>query len=146
MADNPDAKLIPLPGQWPLPGPEPDWRQLYWAEVRLRRTEAERAEAAIAELQAQLRDLQAPPPALPLTPEQHAQLQQEVAGYPTVAELKTRFLEVLRDRQRLLAQVQELRQALATEQEAHAQTRQSLTTSLTDVIESLVQGREGNPD
>jgi len=155
MVGNPDAQLTSLPGQWESPpGPETDWRQLYWTEVRLRQAEAERAQAAIAQLKAQIQQLQPPPGgahALPVvphapSPEQLTQLQQEVAGHETIAELKARLLEVLRDRHRLLAQVQELRQALTAEQEAHAQTHQSLTTSLSDVMEALVQARERTPD
>lgn len=120
------------------------WQQLYWAEVQLRQADSTRAQATIAELQSQIQAGPVPVPADPLSPEQLSRLKQEVAQYGTVLELKARLLEVLSDRQGLQAQVQALAQAVAAEQQAHAQTRHSLTTSLSDAIESLVQLRQ-NP-
>lgn len=124
--------------------PTTNWQQLYWTEVRLRQTEAARAQATIDQLQAQLQRPENIPPIAGVTPEDLSALRQEVAQYQTVLELKAKLLEVLCDRQRLLAQVQELRQALAAEQEAHVWTQQSLTTSLSDVMESLVQAQAKN--
>jgi hypothetical protein len=121
-----------------------DWQQLYWSEVQLRQTEAARAQQTIAQLQAQLQHLQDASPAR-LPSANASQLKQEVGQYQTVLELKSKLLEVLKERCGLQIQIQELHQALAAEQEAHAQTRQSLTTSLGDVMEALVQIRDRQP-
>ena len=97
------------------------------------------------QLQAQLQNRQTAAPAAGFTPEALSQLKLEVASYQTVLELKAKLLEVLKERCQLQAQVQNLEEALATEQAAHIQTRQSLTTSLADVMEALVQVRERQP-
>ena len=62
--------------------------------------------------------------------------QQEIQQIQSVAELQGRLIAIMKERDRLL-------QALKTEQENHAQTRNSLTTALGDAIDGLTRERDG---
>jgi DNA repair exonuclease SbcCD ATPase subunit len=112
-------------------GSASNWRNLYETEARQRRAEAEIAEAKIADLQSQL-VAQAPP--LPSAENYEMALRQQVEQWQTIDQLQSQLLQVLLERDRLA-------QALQTEQQAHEQTRQDLTTALGDTMELLTKAR-----
>ncbi|MBD2520223.1 hypothetical protein H6G93_35840 [Nostoc sp. FACHB-973] len=109
------------------------WRQLYNTEAEQRRTDAQLSQQAIASLKADLHKLQGietgtlPATAVPA-------IQQEIEQLQSVEELQAKLIAAIKERDRLL-------QALKTEQDSHAQTRQSLTTALGDAIDSLTRER-----
>ncbi|MBD2409347.1 hypothetical protein FACHB389_26905 [Nostoc calcicola FACHB-389] len=109
------------------------WRQLYNTEAEQRRTDAQLSQQAIASLKASLHKLQGietgtlPATAVPA-------IQQEIEQLQSVEELQGKLIAAIKERDRLL-------QALKTEQDSHAQTRQSLTTALGDAIDSLTRER-----
>ena len=110
------------------------WRQLYNTEAEQRRTDAQLAQQAIASLKADLHKLQGLemetlPAETPVTA-----IQQEIEQLKSVEELRAKLITVIKERDRLL-------QALKTEQDNHAQTRNSLTTALGDAIDSLTRQR-----
>ncbi|MEH1842407.1 MAG: hypothetical protein V7L20_27675 [Nostoc sp.] len=110
------------------------WRQLYNTEAEQRRTDAQLSQQAIASLKADLHKLQGLemeilPAETPVTA-----IQQEIEQLKSVEELQAKLIAVIKERDRLL-------QALKTEQDNHAQTRNSLTTALGDAIDSLTRER-----
>jgi hypothetical protein len=116
-----------------------NWRNLYETEARQRRAEAEVAQATIAELQAQL-DTQQPP--APSAANYEATLRQQVAQWQTIDQLQSQLLQVLLERDQLVLSLQ-------TEQQAHEQSRQDLTTALGDTMELLTKARaaqSGTPE
>lgn len=112
-------------------GSASNWRNLYETEARQRRAEAELAEATIADLQVQLA-AQAPP--LPSAENYELALRQQVEQWQTIDQLQSQLLQVLLERDQLM-------QALQSEQQAHEQTRQDLTTALGDTMELLTKAR-----
>ncbi|MBD2530771.1 hypothetical protein H6G97_14785 [Nostoc flagelliforme FACHB-838] len=111
------------------------WRQLYNTEAEQRRTDAQLSQQAIASLKADLHKLQGfEMETLAVTPV--TAIQQEIEQLKSVQELQAKLIAVIKERDRLL-------QALKTEQENHAQTRNSLTTALGDAIDSLTRERAG---
>ncbi|WP_375512616.1 hypothetical protein [uncultured Nostoc sp.] len=110
------------------------WRQLYNTEAEQRRTDAQLAQQAIASLKADLHklrglEMETLPAGTPVTA-----IQQEIEQLKSVEELQAKLITVIKERDRLL-------QALKTEQDNHAQTRNSLTTALGDAIDSLTRER-----
>jgi chromosome segregation ATPase len=110
------------------------WRQLYNTEAEQRRTDAQLSQQAIASLKADLHKLrglevETLAAGTPLTA-----IQQEIEQLKSVEELQAKLIAVIKERDRLL-------QALKTEQDNHAQSRNSLTTALGDAIDSLTQER-----
>ncbi|BAY62471.1 MULTISPECIES: hypothetical protein [Calothrix] len=110
------------------------WRKLYNTEAEQRRTDTQLSQQAIASLKAELQKLQgldtgALPDATAVTA-----IQQEIAQLESVEELKSKLLTVIQERDRLL-------QALKTEQDNHAQTRNNLTTALGDAIDGWTRER-----
>ncbi|BDI16038.1 hypothetical protein ANSO36C_18400 [Nostoc cf. commune SO-36] len=111
------------------------WRQLYNTEAEQRRTDAQLSQQAIASLKADLHKLQGfEMETLTITPV--TAIQQEIEQLKSVEELQAKLITVIKERDRLL-------QALKTEQDNHAQTRNSLTTALGDAIDSLTRERAG---
>ncbi len=113
------------------------WRKLYNTEAEQRRTDTQLSQQAIASLKAELQKLQgldtdALPDAIAATA-----IQQEVAQLQSVEDLKTKLVTVIKERDRLL-------QALKTEQDNHAQTRNNLTTALGDAIDSWAREKVGS--
>lgn len=111
------------------------WRKLYNTEAEQRRTDAQLSQQAIASLKADLHKLQG------LETETLAvttvtAIQQEIEQLKSVEDLQGKLIAVLKERDRLL-------QALKTEQDNHAQSRNSLTTALGDAIDSLTRERSG---
>ncbi|MHC5824418.1 MAG: hypothetical protein ACYT04_53410, partial [Nostoc sp.] len=109
------------------------WRQLYNTEAEQRRTDAQLSQQAIASLKADIHKLQGLESEMatgtPVTANQ-----QEIDQLKSVEELQAKLIAVIKERDRLL-------QALKTEQDNHAQTRNSLTTALGDAIDSLTRER-----
>lgn len=110
------------------------WRQLYNIEAEQRRTDAQLSQQAIASLKADLHKLrgievETLAAETPVTP-----IQQEIEQLKSVEDLQPKLIAAIKERDRLL-------QALKTEQDSHAQTRNSLTTALGDAIDSLTQER-----
>lgn len=110
------------------------WRKLFNTEAEQRRTDAQMSQQAIASLKAELHKFQGiDAKTLPDAATAIA-IQQEIAQIKSVEELKTKFIALVKERDRLL-------QALKLEQDNHAQTRKSLTTALGDAIDSLARER-----
>ncbi|BAY22832.1 hypothetical protein NIES2100_25960 [Calothrix sp. NIES-2100] len=110
------------------------WRKLYNTEAEQRRTDTQLSQQAIASLKAELQKVQgldtgALPDGTAVTA-----IQQEIAQLQSADELKTKLLTVIQERDRLL-------QALKTEQDNHAQTRNNLTTALGDAIDGWTRER-----
>jgi hypothetical protein len=108
------------------------WRSLYETEAKQRRIEANLARQNANALKAEIQQLQE----LPMTSLENdrtpkiRQAVQQVRG----EDLKAKLIQALVERDRLA-------QALKTEQAKHAQTRQTLTTTLGDTVEHLTQKR-----
>ncbi|MDZ8056084.1 MAG: hypothetical protein RMX68_021800 [Aulosira sp. ZfuVER01] len=110
------------------------WRKLYNTEAEQRRTDTQLSQQAIASLKAELQkvqglDTQALPDATAVTA-----IQQEIEQLQSVEELKAKLVTAIKERDRLL-------QALKTEQDNHAQTRDNLTTALGDAIDGWTRER-----
>ena len=109
------------------------WRQLYNTEAEQRRTDAQLSQQAIASLKADIHKLQGfeveMATGTPVTANQ-----QEIEQLKSVEDLQAKLIAVIKERDRLL-------QALKTEQDNHAQTRNNLTTALGDAIDSLTRER-----
>ncbi|BBD67350.1 hypothetical protein NIES4072_53560 [Nostoc commune NIES-4072] len=110
------------------------WRQLYNTEAEQRRTDAQLSQQAIASLKAELHKLQGLEMETLAAGTPVTAIQQEIEQLKSVEELQAKLIAVIKERDRLL-------QALKTEQDNHAQTRNSLTTALGDAIDSLTQER-----
>ncbi len=110
------------------------WRQLYNTEAEQRRTDAQMSQQAIASLKLEIQKLKGIEDAtLPDTTTATA-IQQEIEQLKSLEELQSKLIAVMKERDRLL-------QALKTEQDNHAQSRNSLTTALGDAIDSLTRER-----
>lgn len=110
------------------------WRQLYNTEAEQRRTDAQLSQQAIASLKADLHKLQGIEIETLAAGTPVTAIQQEIEQLKSVEELQAKLITLIKERDRLL-------QALKTEQDNHAQTRNSLTTALGDAIDSLTQER-----
>jgi hypothetical protein len=110
------------------------WRQLYNTEAEQRRTDAQLSQQAIASLKAELHKLQGLEMETLAAGTPVTAIQQEIEQLKSVEELQAKLITLIKERDRLL-------QALKTEQDNHAQTRNSLTTALGDAIDSLTQER-----
>jgi myosin heavy subunit len=116
------------------------WRQLYNTESEQRRAEAKIHQQAlakrsegIASVKAELQQFQ------PINVDATAEttttaVQSELSQLTSVEQLKAKLVAVTKERDYLI-------QALKTEQENHAQTRNNLTTALGDAIDSLAKAR-----
>ncbi|MBD2295287.1 hypothetical protein H6G06_17845 [Anabaena sphaerica FACHB-251] len=109
------------------------WRQLYNTESEQRRADAKMYQQAIASVKAELQKLQG------INADNIAEttttaIEPEISQLTSVEELKAKVVAVTQERDRLI-------QALNTEQENHAQTRNNLTTALGDAIDSLAKAR-----
>ncbi|MBN3951367.1 MAG: hypothetical protein HWQ38_34820 [Nostoc sp. NMS7] len=109
------------------------WRQLYNTEAEQRRTDAQLSQQAIASLKADIHKLQGLKVEMATGTAVTAN-QQEIEQLKSVEDLQAKLITVIKERDRLL-------QALKTEQDNHAQTRNSLTTALGDAIDSLTRER-----
>ena len=112
------------------------WRKLYNTEAEQRRTDANLAQQAIASLKAEIHKIKGLESGILVDGKATTAAQQEIQQIQSVAELQGRLIAIMKERDRLL-------QALKTEQENHAQTRNSLTTALGDAIDGLTLERDG---
>ncbi|MEA5602394.1 hypothetical protein [Nostoc sp. UHCC 0252] len=110
------------------------WRQLYNTEAEQRRTDAQLSQQAIASLKADLHKLRGLEFETLAAETSVTAIQREIEQLKSVEELQAKLIAVIKERDRLL-------QALKTEQDSHAQTRNSLTTALGDAIDSLTRER-----
>ncbi|MEA5625676.1 hypothetical protein [Nostoc sp. UHCC 0251] len=110
------------------------WRQLYNTEAEQRRTDAQLSQQAIASLKANLHKLQGLEVETLASETSVTAIQQEIEQLKSVEDLQAKLIAVIKERDRLL-------QALKTEQDNHAQSRNSLTTALGDAIDSLTRER-----
>ncbi|MBD0387307.1 MAG: hypothetical protein ICV54_12495 [Nostoc sp. C3-bin3] len=110
------------------------WRQLYNTEAEQRRTDAQLSQQAIASLKADLHKLRGLEVETLAAGTPATAIKQEIEQLKSVEDLQAKLIAVIKERDRLL-------QALKTEQDNHAQTRNSLTTALGDAIDSLTQER-----
>ncbi|TVP64462.1 MAG: hypothetical protein EA343_05400 [Nodularia sp. (in: Bacteria)] len=112
------------------------WRKLYNTEAEQRRTDANLAQQAIASLKTEIHQLKGLESGILVDGKATTAAQEEIQQIQSVAELQGRLIAMIKERDRLL-------QALKTEQENHAQTRNSLTTALGDAIDGLTRERDG---
>ena len=116
------------------------WRQLYNTESEQRRAEAKIHQQALAKrsegivsVKAELQQFQGIN--VDATAENTTTaVQSKLSQLTSVEELKAKLVAVTKERDYLI-------QALKTEQENHAQTRNNLTTALGDAIDSLAKAR-----
>ncbi len=111
------------------------WRQLYNTEAEQRRTDTQLSQQTIASLKAELHKLQGLEVDT-LAAGTPVAIQQEIEQLKSVEDLQAKLIAAIKERDRLL-------QALKTEQDNHAQSRNSLTTALGDAIDSLTRERAG---
>ncbi|MBE9051966.1 hypothetical protein IQ243_16340 [Nostocales cyanobacterium LEGE 11386] len=110
------------------------WRKLYNTEAEQRRTDAHLAQQAIASLKAEIYQLKGLESGILVDGKAKTDAQQEIKQIQSIEDLQAKLIAIMKERDRLL-------QALKTEQDNHAQTRQSLTTALGDAIDSLARER-----
>ncbi|MHC5933999.1 hypothetical protein [Nostoc sp.] len=112
------------------------WRQLYNTEAEQRRTDAQLSQQAIASLKAEVHKLQGLEVETLAAGTPVTAIQEEIEQLKSVQDLQAKLISVIKERSRLW-------QALKTEQDNHAETRNSLTTALGDAIDSLTRERAG---
>lgn len=113
------------------------WSELYNTEAEQRRTEAKLSQEMIKTLKAEIQQLKA---GITLKTDDTldvAAISQEVEQLQTVGELQRKLIEVT-------INCEQLTKALKTEQENHANTRQSLTTALSDMVDLLTKHPGGD--
>lgn len=115
------------------------WRKLYNTEAEQRRSDADLFRQTIASLKTEIQKLKGIDTTTLPNAVNVAAIQQELSAIKTVEELKAKLVAVIQERDRL-------QQALKTEQENHAQTRNNLTTALGDAIDSLAKERTATGD
>ncbi|MFB8793018.1 MAG: hypothetical protein U7126_02015 [Microcoleus sp.] len=117
------------------------WRQLYNTESEQRRNDVKLSQQTIANLEAQIQQLQTFSPIVSEGDEAGIARQQEVEKQRTVGELKAKLVMVLSERDRAIEQIKQLTQALQQEQARHAETSKNLTTALGDAIDLLTKAQ-----
>lgn len=108
------------------------WSELYNREAEQRRAEAKLSQEMIETLKAEIQQLKA---GITLKTDENldvAAISQEVEQLQTVAELQEKLIQVAIEREQLT-------KALKIEQENHVNTRQSLTTALSDMVDLLTK-------
>ena len=109
-----------------------NWRNLYETEAKQRRADLQTAQASIADLKAELTQLQRPHPD---ASDYGAIVQQQVDQWQSIEELRTQLMQALWEADRLT-------QLLEAEKQAHIQTRADLTTALGDTMDLLTKARK----
>ncbi|WP_042341229.1 hypothetical protein [Calothrix sp. PCC 7507] len=112
------------------------WRKLYNTEAEQRRIDAQLSQQAIASLKVEIQNLQGIDGVTLPDATAATAIVEEIAQINSLEELKTKFMTIAKERDRLL-------QALKNEQDNHAQTRKNLTTALGDAIDSWTRERDG---
>ena len=114
-----------------------NWRRLYESESEQRRNDSERSQTRIRALANQLNMFQQ----APVTGEASSDLEQvlaEVNQVESVDELRSQLTDAL-------TLCDQLSNTLKSEQFAHEETRQSLTTALGDTIDLLAKDQDSTP-
>lgn len=109
------------------------WRKLYNTEAEQRRTDIQLLQQTITSLKAEIHQIQGIDP---LKLSDGTVIEEDIEQLQSTEELKTRLIALTKERLRL-------QQALITEQENHAHTRESLTTALGDAIDGLTRLKRG---
>ena len=117
------------------------WRQLYNTEAEQRRNDAKLTQQSIANLEAQIQQLQTFSPIVSEGEETGSTRQQEVEGLQTVGELKAKLVVVMEERDRAFEQIKQLTQALKQEEARHAETSKNLTSALGDAVDLLTKAK-----
>ncbi|CDN14526.1 MAG: hypothetical protein HRU34_11525 [Richelia sp.] len=110
------------------------WRKLYNTESEQRRSDTQLSQQAIASLKVQIQQMRGIDEWLINETTSDEEIRGEIADIDSVEELRDKLITTLKERYQLL-------QALKTEQENHAQTRNNLTTALGDAIDGLAKQR-----
>ncbi|MFB2879246.1 hypothetical protein [Floridanema aerugineum] len=108
------------------------WSELYNTEAEQRRKEAKLSQEMIEALKAEIQQLKA---GITLKTDDSLDVEaisQEVEQLQTVTQLQEKLIEVTIEREQLI-------KALKAEQENHVNTRQSLTTALSDMVDLLTK-------
>ncbi|XWK90760.1 MAG: hypothetical protein U7127_12125 [Phormidium sp.] len=108
------------------------WSELYNTEAEQRRKEAKLSQEMIEALKAEIQQLKA---GISLKTDDSLDVEaisQEVEQLQTVTQLQEKLIEVTIEREQLI-------KALKAEQENHINTRQSLTTALSDMVDLLTK-------
>lgn len=108
------------------------WSELYNTEAEQRRKEAKLSQEMIETLKAEIQQLKA---GITLKTDDTldiAAISQDIEQLQSVEELQRKLIEVSIEREQLT-------KALKAEQETHANTRQSLTTALSDMVDLLTK-------
>ncbi|MFB2898329.1 hypothetical protein ACE1CI_35885 [Aerosakkonemataceae cyanobacterium BLCC-F50] len=108
------------------------WSELYNTEAEQRRKEAKLSQEMIEALKAEIQQLKA---GISLKTDDSldvAAISQEVEQLQTLTQLQQKLIEVTIEREQLI-------KALKAEQENHVNTRQSLTTALSDMVDLLTK-------
>ena len=122
-----------------------NWRRLYETEAQQRRTEANLAQQAIADLQTEIQELRGGMIFGDNATHSASEIAQALEQIQSPAELREKLAQLLQEQSRLQSEVEQLMQALQLEQASHAQTRKSLTTALGDTIDLLTKERALKP-
>ncbi|WP_377477206.1 MAG: hypothetical protein P2A85_01755 [Microcoleus anatoxicus] len=117
------------------------WRQLYNTEAEQRRNDAKLTQQTIANLEAQIQQLQTFSPIVSEGEETGSARQQEVEQLQTVGELKAKLVVVMEERDRAIEQIKQLTQALKQEEARHAETSKNLTSALGDAVDLLTKAK-----
>jgi hypothetical protein len=112
------------------------WSELYNTEAEQRRTEAKLSQEMIEALKGEIQQLKAGITLKADNTLDIAAISQEVEQLQTLGELQEKLIEVAIEREKLV-------KALKAEQENHANTRQSLTTALSDMVDLLTKHSGG---
>jgi chromosome segregation ATPase len=110
------------------------WRKLYNTEAEQRRTDAQLLQQEIASLKAEIKKMRGIDETTLPDADVNTAIHAEISQIDSVPELQAKLVEAVKERASLLL-------ALKTEQESHAQTRNSLTTALGDAIDGLARVR-----
>lgn len=113
------------------------WSELYNTEAEQRRKEAKLSQEMIEALKAEIQQLKA---GITLKTDDSldiAAISQEVEQLQSVTQLQEKLIEVTIEREQLI-------KALKAEQENHINTRQSLTTALSDMVDLLTKHSGGD--
>jgi chromosome segregation ATPase len=124
------------------------WRKLYNTEAQQRREETQRYQSTLADLEAEIEQLQQKlsiPQNEILT---KVAIQRELDQLQDPEELKTRLKTVMLERDRARETIRQLNESLEQEKATHQETRNSLTTALGDTVDLLTkaQGRSRSVD
>ncbi len=121
------------------------WRQLYNTEAQQRREETQRYQATLADLEAEIQQLQQKlsiPQNEILT---KVAIQRELDQLQDVEVLKAKLKTAMLERDRARETIRQLNESLEQEKATHQETRNSLTTALGDTVDLLTKAQGRSP-